>query len=127
MNATSTAGFTLIEVLIATVLVGLILGSVVVSGVNLSSVNARAQLQNLEATAARAVAARYITTPRTGATLSGQVSDLIALSDLNSNERDLMKRFDYTVTIRSTLATLNIHRNDLSPDPQPLVITTPIQ
>jgi len=127
MDTSSTSGFTLIEVLIATVLVGLIIGSVVISSVNLSSVNARAQLQSLEATAARAVALRYATTPPdAGTALTGPVSDVIALNDLSSNESDLMSRFVYVLSIHNTITTLNIHRSDLHPDPQPLIITAQI-
>lgn len=117
------AGFGLVEVLIAVVFIALVLGSVVASNVRLAEMNSRAQVQAAQASAAEGIAQLYVhDVPASGEVRSGQVSQILPLQDLTEEEKAVWNVLHYSITRSGSTLNIEISRSDLPSDPNPLHI-----
>lgn len=117
------AGLSLIEVLVAVVLIGLVLSSFVANTVRLTEANSRAEVQSLEANAVEGVArVAADTLPGVGSSVHGQVAVDVPSPDLTSDQRAIWLALSYTVQRQDDgHMRLSIQRDDLHPDPNPLI------
>ncbi|GAA5533937.1 prepilin-type N-terminal cleavage/methylation domain-containing protein [Deinococcus aluminii] len=121
------AGFTLVELLIAAALLAVALTAIITHTIQLGEINARAEGQAVAASIAEAVAARYAhQPPAAGSTITSNVGADMDVPGLTADQQRLIGRYRYTLTAQAD-GSMKIHVQQGDDDPYALDLTsTPV-
>jgi len=124
VNRRAQAGFSIVEVLIASVVFAIALGAIFTATLRLGETNARAEAQALAASAAEAAAQRWATNlPPAGSSVQGVVGDDLQISGLTAQQTEITSRLQYTLTQEASgRVQITVQRNDLPSDPYALTL-----